>query len=77
MLKTSDFFVLLLLIKMVFSYEDKVIIKYIRTKFGHGARRIVTDHPEYDWNENGVKALLKSKKINHLFLTHRKFQFLN
>ena len=53
-LKTSDFFVLLLLIKMVFSYEDKVRIKYIRTMFGHSARRIVTDHPEYDWNEHGV-----------------------
>ena len=44
---------------MVFTYEDKIIIKYLRTKYGHGAMRIVNDHPEFNWNINGMKTLLK------------------
>ena len=43
---------------MVLSYEEKVIIKYIRIKYD-GAARIANDHPEYEWNVNGVKKLLK------------------
>jgi hypothetical protein len=43
---------------MVFSYEDKVIIRYLRQKFGHGPQRIKDDHPEYDWNIHGLKTLL-------------------
>ena len=39
---------------MVFSYEEKVIIKY-----KCGATRIVNDHPEYKWNVNGVKKLFQ------------------
>ena len=32
---------------MVFSYEEKVIIKYhLRMKYKHGATRIANDHPE-------------------------------
>ena len=42
---------------MVLSYEEKVISKYIRIKYG--AARIANDHPEYEWNVNGVKKLLK------------------
>ena len=34
---------------MVFSYEQKVIIKYLRIKYKHGATRIVNDHLEYEW----------------------------
>ena len=44
---------------MVFTYEHRVIIKHIRQKYGYGARKIVTDHPEFDWNEDGVKTLIK------------------
>ena len=44
---------------MVFTYEHRVIIKYLRQKYGYGARKIVTDHPEFDWNEDGVKTLIK------------------
>ena len=44
---------------MVFSYEHKVIIQYLRRKYQYGARKIVADHPEFDWNENGVKTLIK------------------
>ena len=44
---------------MVFTYEHRVIIKYIRQKFGHGAKKIVKDHPEFDWNVWGVKTLLQ------------------
>ena len=42
---------------MVFSYEERVIIKYFRLKFG--APRIVNNHPEYEWNVNDVKELVK------------------
>ena len=44
---------------MVFSYEEKIIIKYLRQKYNYGPTRIVDDHPEYNWNVNGVKTLLK------------------
>ena len=44
---------------MVFSHEEKVIIKYLRMKYKYGAIRIVNDHPQYEWNVNGVKKLLK------------------
>ena len=44
---------------MVFLYEEKVIIKYLRIKYKYSTTRIVNDHPEYEWNVNGVKELLK------------------
>ena len=28
------------------SEEDKIIIKYLRQKFGYGAKRIIKDHPK-------------------------------
>ena len=46
------------LAKMTFTYEDKVIIRYLRQKHGHGAIRIVKDHPEREWKLGGVKDLL-------------------
>ena len=44
----------------MFTYEDKIIIKYLRIKYGHGATKIVNDHPEFNWNINGMKTLLKN-----------------
>ena len=44
---------------MVFSYEEKVIIKYCRIKYKYGATRNVNDHPEYEWNLNDVNKMLK------------------
>ena len=41
---------------MGFTYEDKVIIKYLRQKYGFGHKRIVADHPEFGWNVHGVKT---------------------
>ena len=43
----------------VFSYEDKIVIKYLRQKFKHGAIKIVTDHPEKEWKTSAVNRLLK------------------
>ena len=34
-------------------------MKYLSIKYNYGAARIVNDHPEYEWNINGVKKLLK------------------
>ena len=44
------------------SEEDKIIIKYLRQKFGYGAKRIIKDHPEKNWGLRNVGYLLK--KIN-------------
>ena len=44
---------------MVLTYDERVIIKYLRQKYNYGPVKIVTDHPEYDWNVNTVKSLLK------------------
>ena len=44
---------------MVFSYNKKIIIKYLQTIYKYCPTRIVSDHPEYEWNVNGVKKLLK------------------
>ena len=43
---------------MVFTYEHKIIIKYLRLKYKYGATKIIQDHPEYNWTLNGVKTLL-------------------
>ena len=42
---------------MVFSYKEKIIIEYLRLKYG--ATRIVNDHTKHDWNVNGVNKLEK------------------
>ena len=41
------------------SEEDKIIIKYLRQKFGYGAKRIIKDHPEKNWGFRNVGYLLK------------------
>ena len=41
------------------SEEDKIIIKYLRQKFGSGAKRIIKDHPEKNWGLRNVGYLLK------------------
>ena len=55
-------FVLNILMMGVFSFEDKIIIRYLRHKYGYGAKRIVADHPEKDWKWRVLNDLLK--KIN-------------
>ena len=41
------------------SEEDKIIIKYLRQKFGYGAKRMIKDHPEKNWALRNVGYLLK------------------
>ena len=41
------------------SEEDKIIIKYLRQKFGYGAKRIIKNHPEKNWGLRNVGYLLK------------------
>ena len=41
------------------SEEDKIIIKYLRQKFGYGAKRIIKDHPEKNWGLRNVATCLK------------------
>ena len=42
-----------------FSEEDKIIIRYLRQKFGYGAKRIIKDHPEKNYGLRNVGYLLK------------------
>ena len=41
------------------SEKDKIIIKYLRQKFGYGEKRIIKDHPEKNWGFRNVGYLLK------------------
>ena len=41
------------------SEEEKIIIKYLRQKFGYGAKRIIKNHPEKNWDPRNVGYLLK------------------
>ena len=41
------------------SEDDKIIITYLRQKFGYGAKRIIKDHPEKNWGLRNVGYLLK------------------
>ena len=41
------------------SEEDKIIINYLRQKFGYGAKRIIKDHPVKNWSLRNVGYLLK------------------
>ena len=41
------------------SEEDKIIIKYLRQKFGYGAKRIIKDHSEKNWGLRYVGYFLK------------------
>ena len=47
---------------MVFSNEDKIIIKYPHEKEGVGARRIVKRHSEKNWVISTVSRFLKHLK---------------
>ena len=48
--------------KIRFSYEEEIITKFLRIKYKYDATRIFNDNPEYKWNINKEKKLLK--KIN-------------
>ena len=55
------------------SEEDKIIIKYLRQKFGYGAKRIIKDHHEKNWDLRNVGYLLK-KLIKQVTLKGEKDQ---
>ena len=44
---------------MVFSYKEKLTIKYFWIKYKCGATRTVTDYPEHEWKINIVNTILK------------------
>ena len=47
------------MVYMKLSKEDKIIIEYLRQKFGYGAKRIIKDHSEKTWGLRNVGYLLK------------------
>lgn len=49
-------------ITMVLSEDDKVIIQYLREKFGHGARKIVRNNPSKGWKVRTVTDFLQKLK---------------
>ena len=44
---------------MVFSAEDKILIKELRETKGYGARRLITEFPMKNWSRTGINKLLK------------------
>src|SRR5688572_18556619 len=44
---------------MVFSAEDKILIKELRETKGYGARRLIKEFPMKNWSLAGVSKLLK------------------
>src|SRR5688572_15428825 len=44
---------------MVFSAEDKILIKELKETKGYGARRLITEFPTKNWSLAGVSKLLK------------------
>ena len=55
------------------SEEDKIIIKYLRLKFGYGAKKIIKDHLQKNWGLFNVGYLLK-KLIKQVTLKDEKDQ---
>ena len=55
------------------SEEDKIIIKYLRQKFGYGAKRI-KNHPEKNLGLRNVGYLLKKKLMKQVTLKGEKDQ---
>ena len=53
--------------------KDKIIINYLRQKFGYGAKRIIKDHLEKNWGLRNVGYLLK-KLMNQETLKGEKDQ---
>ena len=44
---------------MGFTYEERVIIKYLHQKYHYGATKIKKDHPEFEeWTLGGIKWLV-------------------
>jgi len=47
------------LLIMVFSKEDKILIKTLRESKGYGAKRFIKEFPEKNWNRRVLDYLLK------------------
>ena len=56
---TSFAFVYSGLLIMVFSKEDKILIKTLRESKGDGAKRFIKEFPDKNWNRRGLDYLLK------------------
>lgn len=56
---TSFAFVYSSLLIMVFSKEDKILIKTLRESKGDGAKRFIKEFPDKNWNRRGLDYLLK------------------
>ena len=53
---------------MVFTDEDKIIIKYLRQKYKQGPVQIMNDHPERNenWTIDGLKSVKKKKSTQRV-----------
>ena len=56
---TSFAFVSSGLLIMVFSKEDKILIKTLWQSKGYGAKRFIKEFPDKNWNRRGLDYLLK------------------
>lgn len=47
---------------MVFSKEDKILIKNLYETKGYGARKLLSEFPQKNWNRGGLNFLIKKLK---------------
>ena len=44
---------------MVFSADDRVLIKVLRQEKGYGAKKLIAEFPSKQWTLSGLKKLLR------------------
>ena len=55
---------------MVFSKEDKILIKNLQESKGYSARKFIKEFPDKNWNRKGLDYLLK--KLRQMGTVERK-----
>ena len=49
---------------MLFSAEDRILIKGLRHEKGYGAKRLISEFPNKPWTLSGLKKLLRKIDTN-------------
>jgi len=49
---------------MVFSAEDRILIKGLRQEKGYGAKRLISEFPNKPWTLSGLKKLSRKTDTN-------------
>ena len=60
----TSLFTLVVCIMMVFTKEDKVVMKFLRETKRYGAKRFLSEFPKKPWSLSGLKRLIKKIELN-------------